>query len=303
MKGGDAVRVTTVVEVDPTAAFAVFTEEVDAWWRDGPRFRWYPDRKGRLVIEPGEGGRFVEVYPDAAHEPFEVGRVRVWDPPRRLVFSFRARSFAPAESTEVEVRFEPEGEVTRVSVEHRGWAALRSDHPARHGMDASAFDNMMGVWWADLLTAARRYVAMRAGERPGGREDEAMAMSEKGFDLATTYLSLPDGPDVTQLEVGPDFWETIEERTDLGERLVGVFHYEADWTSWEVHPEGDEVVVLISGAVDLVLDEPGGPHVVELRDRGATAIVPRRVWHTANVSGPGEALHVTRGKGTTHRPR
>lgn len=168
MRDGDAVRVTTLVEVDPEAAFAVFTEEVDAWWRDGPRFRWHPERKGRLVIEPGPGGRFVEVYPDAAEEPFEVGRVRVWDPPRRLVFSFRARSFAPGESTEVEVRFEPEGEATRVSVEHRGWAALRGDHPARHGMDASAFGNMMGVWWADLLTAARRHAAEGAGGRRTG---------------------------------------------------------------------------------------------------------------------------------------
>jgi len=64
-----------------------------------------------------------------------------------------------------------------------------------------------------------------------------------------------------------------------------------------------EVVVLFSGAVGLVLDEPGGLYVVELRDRGATAIVPRGVWHTANVPAPGEALHITRGEGTTHRPR
>ncbi len=168
MKDGDAVRVTTVVEVAPEAAFAVFTGELDAWWRGGPRFRWHPERKGRLVLEPGEGGRFLEVYPDDADEPFEVGRVRVWDPPRRLVFSFRARSFAPDESTEVEVRFEPEGDATRVSVEHRGWAALRSDHPARHGMDASAFGNMMGAWWADLLTAARRHANARARARATG---------------------------------------------------------------------------------------------------------------------------------------
>jgi mannose-6-phosphate isomerase-like protein (cupin superfamily) len=126
--------------------------------------------------------------------------------------------------------------------------------------------------------------------------------TQKGFDLETTYLSLPDGPDVTRLAVAPDFWETIEQRDDLGERLVAVFRFDADWTSWEVHPEGDEVVVLLSGAVDLVLDEPGGERVVELRDRAA-AIVPRGVWHTANVHAPSEALHITRGEGTTHRPR
>jgi mannose-6-phosphate isomerase-like protein (cupin superfamily) len=124
----------------------------------------------------------------------------------------------------------------------------------------------------------------------------------KGFDLATTYLSLADGPEVKRIEVGPDFWQTIDARKDLGARLVGIFAYDGDWTSWEVHPDGDEIVVLLSGAVDLVLDLPSGQRTVELRDRGA-AIVPGGVWHTADVLAPSEALHITRGAGTTHRPR
>jgi mannose-6-phosphate isomerase-like protein (cupin superfamily) len=126
--------------------------------------------------------------------------------------------------------------------------------------------------------------------------------ASKGFDLATNYLVLADGPEAQRIEVGPDFWEKIAERTDLSGRLVGIFAYGADWTTWEVHPDGDEIVVLLSGAVDLVLDLPGGHRTVELRDRGA-AIVPGGVWHTANVFGPSEALHITRGVGTDHRPR
>ena len=129
-----------------------------------------------------------------------------------------------------------------------------------------------------------------------------MSRTEKGLDLRTTFLSLADGPDAVPLEVGPDFWETINERDDLAERLVGVFAYDSDWDSWEVHPEGDEIVMLLSGAADLVLDEPGGERIIELRDR-ATAIVPRGVWHTLTVHEPGEALHITRGEATQHRPR
>jgi mannose-6-phosphate isomerase-like protein (cupin superfamily) len=129
-----------------------------------------------------------------------------------------------------------------------------------------------------------------------------MSAASKGFDLATTYLSLADGPDAKRIEVGPDFWQTIDQRDDLAERLVAMFAYDADWTSWEVHPDGDEIVVLLSGAVDLVLDLPGGHRTVELRDCSA-AVVPRGVWHTANVLGPSEALHITRGAGTAHRPR
>jgi mannose-6-phosphate isomerase-like protein (cupin superfamily) len=129
-----------------------------------------------------------------------------------------------------------------------------------------------------------------------------MTAASKGFDLATTYLSLADGPEAKRIEVGHDFWQTIDQRDDLAERLVAIFAYGADWTSWEMHPDGDEIVVLLSGAVDLVLDEPGGQRTVELRDRSA-AVVPRGVWHTANVFGPSEALHITRGAGTAHRPR
>ena len=129
-----------------------------------------------------------------------------------------------------------------------------------------------------------------------------MSAASKGFDLSTTYLALADGPGAKRIEVGPDFWATIDERTDLSGRLVAIFPYDADWASWEIHPDGDEIVVLLSGAVDLVLDLPGGERTVELRDRG-TAIVPGGVWHTANVLAPSEALHITRGAGTTHRPR
>jgi len=123
----------------------------------------------------------------------------------------------------------------------------------------------------------------------------------RGIDLETTYLFL-DGAAAKAVPVGPDFWQTIDQRDDLTGRMVGVFRYDASWDSWEVHPDGDEVVVLLSGAVDLVLDEAAGERVVALRGR-STAIVPRGVWHTANVLEPAEALHITRGEGTRHRAR
>lgn len=129
-----------------------------------------------------------------------------------------------------------------------------------------------------------------------------MPRTESGLDLKTTYLSLADGPEARPLDVGPDFWETIDQRDDLAERLIAEFSFDRDWDSWEVHPAGDEIVVLLSGAVDLVLDEPEGERSIQLRGRG-TAIVPRGVWHTANVLAPSTALHITRGEGTQHRPR
>ncbi|MEM7413408.1 MAG: SRPBCC domain-containing protein [Myxococcota bacterium] len=152
----DAVEVSTTLAVAPDLAFRLFTEEVDLWWKGGPRFRWYPERGGTLRFEPGVGGRFLEDYGDDA---FEVGRVRVWEPATRLVFDFRARNFSPDQSTEVDVTFEAVGEGCRVTVVHSGWDAIAADHPARHGMDAASFDAMMGLWWADLLNAARKRAA------------------------------------------------------------------------------------------------------------------------------------------------
>jgi mannose-6-phosphate isomerase-like protein (cupin superfamily) len=128
-------------------------------------------------------------------------------------------------------------------------------------------------------------------------------IEEAAFDLAGTYVQLADGPAAVPVEVDDEFWESIESRSDLhGGRLVGVFHNAADWDVWEMHPAGDEVVCLLSGAVDVVLDRDDGERVVRLR-AGETCIVPRGVWHTADVHTPGDTLHITRGEGTRHRPR
>lgn len=122
------------------------------------------------------------------------------------------------------------------------------------------------------------------------------------FDLATTYVQLDDGPRALAVEVDDEFWQTIDRRSELqGGRLVGRFHNAQDWDIWEMHPAGDEVVCLLSGAIDVVLDEPDGERVVAL-ETGRTCIVPRGVWHRAIVREPGDTLHITRGEGTQHRP-
>jgi mannose-6-phosphate isomerase-like protein (cupin superfamily) len=130
-----------------------------------------------------------------------------------------------------------------------------------------------------------------------------MLKINEAFDLTTTYVQLDDGPAATAVPVDDEFWEKIDRRPELhGGRLVGVFHNAEDWGVWEMHPAGDEVVCVLSGAIDVVLDEERGERVVELR-RGSTCIVPRGVWHRAIVHEPGDTLHITHGEGTQHRPR
>lgn len=150
---GDQVRVTIVVPAPPEETFRLFTEEIDRWWLRGRAFRAAGSRRGFIRMEPGVDGRLFESFENKRGEEriLETGRVTVWSPPSRLIFEWRAVNFKPDESTEVEVEFAPHAEGTRVTLTHRGWAAIRPDHPARHGMDVRRFLADHGRWWAELL--------------------------------------------------------------------------------------------------------------------------------------------------------
>ena len=159
-KPGDEARATVSVALPPAEAFRVFTQEVDRWWRRGRRFRNAPGERGIVCIEAGVGGRLFESFDTAGGERVvEIGRVLAWQPPQRLLLSWRAVNFADGETTEVEVLFRErrsvDGPSTEVTVIHRGWAAIRADHPVRHGHNVPAFIRTMGLWWGDQLTALR----------------------------------------------------------------------------------------------------------------------------------------------------
>ncbi len=122
------------------------------------------------------------------------------------------------------------------------------------------------------------------------------------FDPKNIYIHLTDGAEVRPVEVTPDFWEKIESRTDLqAGRLLTVFHQSGNWTTWEMHPAGEEVIFLLSGATDLIMDTPNGEEVVSLQ-AGRAIIIPQGYWHTARVLVPGDMLVITRGGGTLNRP-
>jgi uncharacterized protein YndB with AHSA1/START domain len=163
MIAGDQARVSVLVKVPPDVAFQVFTEEIDLWWRRGLRYRVSGKGRGVMCIEPGVGGRLFEsIESKGGTRVVETGRVTAWEPPSRLVLEWRNVNFAPAEKTEVEVVFAPSPSGTLVTVTHRGWAAIRPDHPARHGLDVPAFIGMIGSWWGDLMTSLRERAAGRS---------------------------------------------------------------------------------------------------------------------------------------------
>ena len=152
------------VPATPERTFAAFTEEIGAWWRPNAMFAFTPRDAGRLSFEGEKGGRLIETR--ANGKVFEIGEVRLWDPPGLLVFGWRQATFAPGQDTEVEVRFEPVGAETRVTVEHRGWDSVPLAHVVRHGFPPTVFLQRHGEWWRTLLESLE--ASMSPFDQEGG---------------------------------------------------------------------------------------------------------------------------------------
>jgi len=142
------------VPADPARAFDAFTGDIGAWWCPDPLFQITPHGDGALSFEPGPDGRLVTALGNG--ETFEIGRILVWEPGKRLVFVWRQASFSPGQSTEVEVRFEPVGDETRVSVEHRAWDTIPRNHAARHGFPEPVTLQRAADWWRVSMGAFRQ---------------------------------------------------------------------------------------------------------------------------------------------------
>ncbi len=160
---GDQVKVTVRVDVEPAVAFEVFTSEIDLWWRGGVAYRVAGRRPGRLAMEGKVGGRLFEQYEGAdGTRTHQTGTVTAWDPPGHLAFEWRSANFQPGEVTYVDVTFtRTESGATELVLVHRGFAALRPDHPVRHGEPPAVFIGRLGRWWGSLLSSLRERVTAR----------------------------------------------------------------------------------------------------------------------------------------------
>jgi uncharacterized protein YndB with AHSA1/START domain len=143
------VELALQVAATPERAFAVFTGETGLWWKPNELFGFTPRAPGIVAFEPGEGGRFIETRGDG--KVFEIGRITIWEPGKRLAFTWRQASFTQDQIAHVEVRFEAIGPRTRVTVIHEGFDRLPDGHVARHGMKAMYYAQRHAGWWRELL--------------------------------------------------------------------------------------------------------------------------------------------------------
>jgi mannose-6-phosphate isomerase-like protein (cupin superfamily) len=123
------------------------------------------------------------------------------------------------------------------------------------------------------------------------------------FDPFATLIHLREDGRALPVAWTPDVFRRLV--TGDRDRVIGAKHgaepadFHAD--EWEVHPAGDELLYLLTGAIDAVLDEPGGEREVNLRG-GQALLVPQGVWHRLILRQPSDLLFITPVSGTLHWP-
>lgn len=153
----DPIHATVTVRRTPQDAFRVFTQDMGTWW-PLQQFSIAADTyEGRvktesIVCESREGGRIYEQMSNG--EEGTWASILVWDPPRRVVLAWKP-TLTEGPSTEVEVVFTPEGDGTRVDLNHRGWERL--------GDRAEESRAQYGQGWTGVLAL---YAGVADGDTP-----------------------------------------------------------------------------------------------------------------------------------------
>lgn len=141
------------VSVKPTVekAFRLFTRDIATWWPTD-RYSVSQTRTRDVVLEPLPGGRVYEVRDDG--KTFDWGKVLVWEPPRRLVLSWHPGRAAEV-AQEVEVRFAPEGDGTRVELEHRNWTRLGAEAATVRERYADGWEEVLGEYFVPACASSQ----------------------------------------------------------------------------------------------------------------------------------------------------
>ena len=86
-------------------------------------------------------------------------------------------------------------------------------------------------------------------------------------------------------------------------RLVSMHTFKESWPSWEMHPNGDELVLCVAGNLTLHQEHADGTTATVTLKPGEYIINPPGTWHTADVDDEATGVFITAGVGTEIRPR
>ncbi len=100
---------------------------------------------------------------------------------------------------------------------------------------------------------------------------------------------------------------TLYERLDKnyngfgGHELISCHEFSTNWSSWEIHPNGDEVVILLAGRATFILQLAEGEQTQQLAEVGDYIVVPKNIWHTVHTNVKTRLLFITPGEGTQNK--
>jgi uncharacterized protein YndB with AHSA1/START domain len=154
MAARQSAQAEVTVPASPDEAFRLFTADIGLWWRRETPYWNDRDRGVSIRIEPGVGGRFIEVYDVQTGSGMEIGRVTAWEPGRRLALTWTQAGWPQGASTQLEVTFEPARGGALVRLEHTGFERVPGAGEFIAGYDAG---------WKEVLG----WFAEHAGSRTG----------------------------------------------------------------------------------------------------------------------------------------
>jgi uncharacterized protein YndB with AHSA1/START domain len=137
----EVIRKTVTVDCAVEEAFRVFTADAMSWWP--VQTHSIHEAVDAIVFEPTVGGAVYEIRTNG--ERGHWATVLEWEPPHRLVLAWNILE-REGDLTEVEVRFLPDGEATRVELEHRGWENVDLDAPAKRSNYDIGWDAVLGTY-------------------------------------------------------------------------------------------------------------------------------------------------------------
>ena len=137
-------------------------------------------------------------------------------------------------------------------------------------------------------------------------------MTQNAIDLGRTPIHLSSvGASDSGAEVllnfnfdGPSFETYIKTHCSAQSpgRIIMIESSAKDWDSWECHPLGDEIVIVLEGEGTFIqATDQGEVHIPV--SAGMSVVNPKGVWHTADITVPIKAVYITPAPDTHHKPR
>lgn len=127
--------------------------------------------------------------------------------------------------------------------------------------------------------------------------------------LTQSYLHQNPQQQLREIYCDNTFWQNLSAgalpELEQG-ALISAFSFDKDWPAWERHPHGSELVLLLSGATELYLQQADvlteDTQCLILSKAGDYVLIPAGVWHRACPQSPTTLLFLTPGFGTEHKP-